>query len=125
MANIPGMTTGLPSADPPYPVRVGGHDGRIETDNCGVKFEVIGNKYIAAAALLELGMYEGGRVINQDDYKWREGAFNFIFKGHKIVDVAPYYDFVDPYFELSPEKRPEVLEMIDLMKSILKMKAFL
>lgn len=125
MANIPGSPFSyLPSADPPYPVTMGNSDGRIETDNCGIKFEVIGNKYVAAVAMLEYVLKDVRNVTNQN-FSHREGAIKFIFKNKVLVDIEPDYKDVIPHCDWTPEKRPQVLETIELMKKALKMKVFL
>jgi hypothetical protein len=132
MMNIPGIGSWrFPSADPPYPVTIGGADGRIETDDCGKKFEVFGDKHAAAKALLERGLDECQRIIAPPGCrtKHREGAFNFILEerngAYRVVDIAPHYDFTVEGIDFSPEKRPEVLEMIEIVKKMLEMRAFL
>lgn len=129
MADIPGYGHWMiPSADSPYPVVIGDSEGCIKTDNCGQDFEVIGNKYHAATALLDHVWDAMKQISRPHDHplrQYREGVFNFIFENRKIVDVKPYFDFTEPYIDFSPEKRPEVLEMIGLVKRIIPLMVFL
>lgn len=128
MANFPFANYTLPSADPPYPVSIRRHgEVVIKTDNCGISFTVIGDKYFAASGLLEAALNDVARIISPNSFKHRVGAFNFIVKDKRIVDCEEYFSkeiFGSTCSDLV-EKRPEVFEMIEIIKSLLKLKVFL
>lgn len=125
----------LPSADPPMPMEVR-HEGKIilRTDNCGERFEVLGDKNLIASIYLEEGLREVDRILLHGELRGklnrhRIGAINFIFSGDtgKIVDVEHY--FTEEIFGKEcpnlVEKRQDVFDIINIMKRMLNMKVFL
>lgn len=130
MANYPGSMGTLPSADPPYRVCIS-KEGTIliETDNVGRTFKIIGDKYLAAQALLETVIVDGSKwrnITGEGPVDYRMGAFKFIFQDSKLIDIGHYYTSEACIYTPSLiEKRPEVFELIELMKTMIKLKAFL
>ena len=112
----------------------------IITDDHGLKFEINGDRRSLAFHLLEHGLEYGlshcrmyAKTIHvatlATDFELSIGPFDFTFANQKLVEInaryregqrPPYYDEIK-----FPEERSEVLEIIDIMKSIWKMKVFL
>jgi hypothetical protein len=90
--------------------KVGG-DGII-TDNMGGTFSVIGDKHRAALAMLESAM----KPIEVEAKVEQIGPVEFLLKEKKVIDIRSKY---------FGEERPEVIETIEIMKSALKLKAFM
>lgn len=127
--NLPGYFN-IPYADPPYTITLH-RNGRavLFTDRVGESFKIVdGKKEEAALALLEMVLREGSRYVNVEgkQFKHREGAINFIFFGHKLVDIEPHYN--EEAYKDEPnliEKRPLVFEVIEMMKSAMKLAVFM
>ena len=128
MANFPFVNYTIPSADPPYPVIIRRNgEAVLETDNCGRAFVLKGDKHSIAVALLEHAMDNVARVSSPLSFNHREGAFDFIVKDKKIVDCQHYFTerIFGPSCPSLVEKRSEIFEIIEIIKSLLKMKVFL
>jgi len=126
MPNFPGSSNSIPSCDPPYPANICKNGAiLIETDNCGTTFNIMGDIHIAAVVLIEKVLEESKRVISpltgkrEDHY----GAVTFIFMENQLMDVEPAKKEY-PKYNLKAEDRSDVLRFIDVLKSVIKMKAF-
>lgn len=131
MANFPFAGFQIPSADPPYPIHIM-KDNIIllSTDNCGTVFTVYGDKQAAAIACVEY-FYKclQSYILKEEEiYIQRIGPIDIFHQNKTILAVKPHYITKQEYIEHTPEDRPEVLEMIDLIrssaKSMMKMKVF-
>jgi hypothetical protein len=131
MATSPFNSTALPSCDPPLAYNVT-KDGILvlKTDNCGLEFEIIGDKHVAAIAFLEYSINHinsYGYMFDKErrDFTHRMGAIDFKVVDRRVQDVEPHFKEAIPYVTHTPEDREEVLETIKIIKSALRMKAFL
>lgn len=128
MANFPFANYTIPSADPPYPVTIT-RNGEVvlKTDNCGIAFELVGDKHSAAVGLLERALNDVARVSSPLSFNHREGAFDFVVKDKKIIDCQHYFTerIFGPTCPSLVEKRSEVFEIVEIIQSLLKMKVFL
>lgn len=114
MANIPNIFYTLPFKKT-YRCDIA-KDGIVvlETDNLGYLFNVVGDKYSAASRLLERSL-ELKSFIKEDRCDLAESAIGFHYRDNKLVDVSLRY---------SKEDRPEVFEIIAILKSMISLKAY-
>lgn len=112
----------------PHIFTYGHGDATIQTDYHGLRFEIIGDLHVATLELLEYVIHqaEGTARIegNPKTLTHHVGPLDFEIVDCKLRDVVPYFKEAIPGFDHAPENRPEVFEVIRIIKSALQMKAF-
>ena len=115
MPNIPGLMYRLPSCDSTYRCDIA-KDGVVilETDNHGLMFNVVGDKFSVANKLLEDVLYRNSWLITKNCLM-NASAISFKFQDHKLVEVFP---------RNRPEDRPQVLEIVSILKTMISLKVY-
>lgn len=119
MANFPGSMNYLPSCDPIWVFNIPRHGiPAIETDSIGREFKLLVNKHQAAYALLEEALL-GLEWIdwNKTIHVVHESRGPFLLSYHK--------NKLQSIKALKEEKRPEVLEIIEIVDRMMKLRTFL
>lgn len=94
------------------------------TDNCGIDFELKGNKYQAAELFLEKACKACSTFQSPSSGSYKLGPINFIYVDFKIVD-AEAWQKGDKKYGVEAENREDVIDFANILKSMLKLKVFL
>ncbi len=130
---IDGQPHPIVKADTPYIFDIWedhwGGNIAIKLDYHGLTFQVIGDKYKAAIAYLKDATEQHRSFKDIPTFKHAKpyttkGPINFYFVNDKISKIEPSLQKKIHNLSFTPENRPEVFEMIKIMNSVLKMKAF-
>src|SRR5574338_108513 len=127
MANLPFNKYSIPWADPPISVRLYKKDELLlETDDCGVKFNIVGDVHSVAMACIERAI-DRIKDVSNNNFRHRDGAIRFIVENRQIIRAEPEFQERIPHAKHMPEDRPEVLELIEVinksLQSMMKMNA--
>jgi len=86
-------------------------------------FNVISDKHTIAEMMLTEALYSASRVSSPESFTRQVSAIEFIFEERKLVDVQPHRKSY-PEYDMKGEDRPEVFEIIEIIKTMIKLKVF-